>query len=520
MAKNKIGVLIVGAGHWGTALLKTLYKGKTANVLGVVDISDEAPGMKLARELGIPTDKNYRKFLGKKELDEIINLSGDKKVQEELLRLKPPDVGLLDVQGAKLVWGLIQEHKEVEEALKKASAQNEQLIASISSIIIGVDENYRVARWNSVAEKTFGIPFAEVAGRPFEECGIQWDWDLVLKFIPGCQSEGRQKRVDDISFRRPDGKEGVLGVTINPLKGHGSRGFLILGKDITTERRILEIQLMQAQKLGAIGQLAAGAAHEINNPIGFINSNLTALDEYQHDMIGLINTYVELEKLVAKNPLWSDNRELVSVLDTIRRLKNQMDLDYIRGDIDNLVSESREGIERVKKIIQALKDFSHVDEAELKWTNLDQVLDRSLSIVWNEIKYKATVTKDYGHIPDVRCYPQQISQVFMNALINAAQAIEDRGEIRIATRYLEAEEPMVEIRISDTGEGIPAENLPFVFDPFFTTKSVGKGTGLGLSVSCNIVKKHSGEISVASEVGKGTTVIIMIPIAGPAEDEG
>jgi PAS domain S-box-containing protein len=280
-----------------------------------------------------------------------------------------------------------------------------------------------------------------------------------------------------------------------------------------------QVQLVQSEKMASIGQLAAGVAHEINNPVGFINSNLTTLDEYRRDLTALINNYLELEQLATKNPALSNKQDLVSTLEAIRNLKEKMDLDFILGDFDKIISESREGTDRIKKIVQDLKDFSHVDQAELKWANLNKGLESTLNIVWNEIKYKATVKKDYGDIPEVYCYPQQLNQVFMNILVNAAHAIEDKGEVKISTAYLDGAEPMVEIRISDTGKGIPPENLPKIFDPFFTTKPVGKGTGLGLSMAYSIIKKHDGEIKVESEVGKGTTFVIRLPVEGTKEGE-
>ncbi|MEW6326036.1 MAG: ATP-binding protein [Thermodesulfobacteriota bacterium] len=278
-----------------------------------------------------------------------------------------------------------------------------------------------------------------------------------------------------------------------------------------------QAQLVQSEKMASIGQLAAGVAHEINNPVGFINSNLTTLDEYRRDLTTLISSFLELEQLAARNPALSPDQDLAGVLETIRNLKEKMDIDFVLGDFDKVIAESREGTERVKKIVQDLKNFSHVDQAELKWANLNKGLDSTLNIVWNELKYKAKVIKDYGDIPEVCCYPQQVNQVFMNILVNAAQAIEDTGEIKISTAHLDGAEPMVEVRISDTGKGIPPENLPKIFDPFFTTKPVGKGTGLGLSTAYNIVKKHQGEIKVESAVGKGTTFIVTLPVEGPKE---
>ncbi|MDQ7837300.1 MAG: ATP-binding protein [Thermodesulfobacteriota bacterium] len=280
-----------------------------------------------------------------------------------------------------------------------------------------------------------------------------------------------------------------------------------------------QAQLVQSEKMASIGQLAAGVAHEINNPVGFINSNLTTLDEYRQDLNTLINNFLKLEQLAVGNPALSHDQDLAGTLEAIRNSKEKMDMDFVLGDFDKVIAESKEGMDRIKKIVQDLKDFSHVDQAELNWADLNKGMESTLNIVRNELKYKATVKKDYGGIPEVYCYPQQINQVFMNILVNAAHAIEDKGEIKISTAYLDGAEPMVEVRISDTGKGIPPENLPRIFDPFFTTKPVGKGTGLGLSMVYSIVKKHDGEIKVESEVGKGTTFIVTLPVNGPKGSE-
>jgi signal transduction histidine kinase len=156
-----------------------------------------------------------------------------------------------------------------------------------------------------------------------------------------------------------------------------------------------------------------------------------------------------------------------------------------------------------------LKDFAHPGEQKLQYADINRNLDSTLNVVWNELKYKTKVIKDYGDLPEVRCYPQQINQVFMNLLVNAAQAIEKKGEIKIATRALDGQ---VEIKIGDTGSGISKEDLSKIFDPFFTTKDVGKGTGLGLNVAYNIIKKHKGSIDVESELGRGATFIIRLQV--------
>jgi two-component system NtrC family sensor kinase len=270
-----------------------------------------------------------------------------------------------------------------------------------------------------------------------------------------------------------------------------------------------ECQLLRSEKMASIGQLAAGVAHEINNPTGFVSSNLKTLSDYIQDINGLSKEY---RKLIAKLKQHSDpDGVLPHVSEQMKRitaLQEEVDIDFLMKDIFELIEESREGTERIKKIVQDLKDFAHPGEDKPKFADINQNMESTLNVVWNELKYKAEVVKDYGDLPQVQCYPQLLNQVFVNLLVNAAQSIEDRGEIKIKTR---ANNGYVEIKISDTGCGVSKKNLPRIFDPFFTTKDVGKGTGLGLNVAYNIIKKHHGQIDVKSDVGKGTAFTIKIP---------
>lgn len=260
-------------------------------------------------------------------------------------------------------------------------------------------------------------------------------------------------------------------------------------------------QLLQSEKMASIGQLAAGVAHEINNPIGYVYSNLGALERYLGEVFVVLDAYEKAEGAIPGN---------APVLADLHALKSKVDLPFLKADLQSLMNESKEGITRVKRIVQDLKDFSHADVGdEWQWADLQKGLDSTLNIVWNEIKYKAEVVKEYGELPDIECLPSQMNQVFMNLLINAAHAIEERGMITLRTGS-EAEQVWVEV--ADTGKGIAPENLKRIFDPFFTTKPMGKGTGLGLSLAYGIVEKHHGRIEVQSEVGKGTAFRICLPV--------
>ena len=267
----------------------------------------------------------------------------------------------------------------------------------------------------------------------------------------------------------------------------------------------VQIQLMQSEKMAAIGQLAAGIAHEINNPVGFVTSNLKTLEIYKQDIFEILDAYEALEAACT-----SDEAALLK----LRTLKQKKDFGFLRTDIGQLILESRNGMTRVAKIVSDLKDFAHAENKEWLWADLNSGLDATLNIVWNEIKYHCTLNKAYGDIPKVYCMASQINQVFLNLLVNAAQAIPEKGEISIRTGQVGEE---VFIAIADTGSGIPAENLARIFEPFFTTKPVGKGTGLGLAISFDIVQKHKGRIEVESTVGKGTTFTVWLPMNPPAE---
>ncbi|MFL6631983.1 MAG: ATP-binding protein [Massilia sp.] len=263
-------------------------------------------------------------------------------------------------------------------------------------------------------------------------------------------------------------------------------------------------QLLQSEKMASIGQLAAGVAHEINNPIGFVNSNMGTLRHYVGTLLNVVDAYGAAVHKAAPGSA------LEAQIDAINR---GADLGYLKDDIADLVSESMDGLKRVKDIVQALKDFSHVGQNDWQYADVHAGLDTTLNIVANEIKYKATVEKHYGKLPEVKCLASQLNQVFMNLLVNAAQAIKNRGVITIATG---SNDGWVWVKISDNGSGIPQENLKRIFEPFFTTKPVGSGTGLGLSLSYSIVNKHGGRIEVASKPDVGTVFTIKLPVVPPA----
>ncbi|GAB6196885.1 ATP-binding protein [Lysobacter xanthus] len=262
-------------------------------------------------------------------------------------------------------------------------------------------------------------------------------------------------------------------------------------------------QLLQSEKMASIGQLAAGVAHEINNPIGYVHSNLGTLREYMGSLFGMLEAYSAA--VAAPDP--AAHRE------EIRSQRQRLDIDFILGDLPQLLDESREGIERVTRIVQDLKEFSHVGRNEtMRPSDLVKGLESTLNIVWNDLKYKVKLEKIYGEMPLVECLPSEINQVFMNLLINAGQAIAERGTITLACGEESGE---AWVSIADSGCGIPEETLGRIFDPFFTTKPIGRGTGLGLAISYRIIEKHHGRIEVQSTVGQGTTFRVVLPVRQP-----
>ena len=264
------------------------------------------------------------------------------------------------------------------------------------------------------------------------------------------------------------------------------------------ELKAAQSQMLQNDKMASIGQLAAGVAHEINNPAGFILSNLNSLRKH----VVRVNEYLTFqgEALAGLPPAETA---------LLEEKKKNLKIDYVIKDMGSIIDESNEGMERIKNIVKDLKNFSHVDEAEVKFTDINAGIESTINIAWNELKYKAVLIKEFADLPPLQCNPGQINQVILNLLVNAAHAIEKQGEITIRTWF---DTESLYISIADTGHGIPPDILGRLFEPFFTTKEVGKGTGLGLSIAYDIVKKHNGDISVESEDGKGACFTVRLSL--------
>lgn len=422
--------------------------------------------------------------------------------------------------GAETPWGWLHivrdvtQRRRAEDDLRDAHAQNELMISSISSILICLDGGGTITQWNAAAEKALGVPVARAVGRILPDIGIPWDYTPVRDAISQCILSDAPVRADDVRFRRPDGKDGFISLTLNPMrsKRREHSGILILGRDIT-QRRMLESQLAHAQKLEGIGQLAAGIAHEINTPMQYVGDNTRFLDEAFADLVKVLAKYRQLLDAAKSGPI---SPELVAdVAATVERV----DVDYLAAEVPQAIRQSLEGVERITRIVRAMREFSHPGVERKVAVDLNHAIESTITVCRNEWRYVAETQTDFdGSLPPVLCLPGELNQVILNLIINAVHTIQDKvgdgsagkGTIGISTRR---DGDWVEIRLSDTGLGIPEGVRSRVFDPFFTTKKVGRGTGQGLAISRSvIVDKHGGTIDFETEMGRGTTFIVRLPI--------
>ena len=410
-----------------------------------------------------------------------------------------------------------REHAKIQ--IQRAHRETEQLLSSISSILVGVDRDGLVTRWNSVAEEEFGIREHEVLGRPFSECDIKWSLENLDKYVDASDTEDFAI-VEDIAFSRPTGKTGFLQVIINVVKDSNdlANGYLILATDVT-EKKNLESQLLQAQKLESLGQLAAGIAHEINTPIQFIGDNTRFLEVAFKKLDSVLD---KSKQLVSE---FKEGHTLDQIVEEVEKTIAAAKLDYMRQEIPFAIEESLGGVTQVASIVKAMKQFSHPGKKDKSLNNINEAIESTINVARNEWKYVADVETDFDeNLPMVPSLHSELNQVFLNMIVNAAHAIasgqdehsESKGKITISTRQVDG---YAEIRIKDNGPGIPEEIRSKVFDPFFTTKEVGKGTGQGLAVAYNVIyEKHGGTIGLETEIGTGTTFIVRLPLATQPEE--
>ncbi len=399
------------------------------------------------------------------------------------------------------------------EVLDQAHRDTKVLLNSIPSLVIGLDANGRIQQWNKAATRILGWEEAFVLGKTLDNCGVKWLTTDISSRIAGYVREPAAHSLDGIRLEK-HGMVRFLGLKAIHLHRESSTGILIVGADIT-KRMALEEQLRQAQKLESIGQLAAGIAHEINTPTQYIGDNVRFLKDSFADLKLLFSQYGRL-LAAAKGPEFFSE-----TVGEVSAAVDKADLGYLLKEIPKAIDETLEGVNRVATLVGAMKDFSHPGTKEKVDLDLNRAIDSTITVARNEWKYVADLETDYDpSLPKVSCLPGEFNQVILILIVNAAHAIADvigesgseKGKIKVQTRHCPEWD---EVRIQDTGPGIPESIQARIFDPFFTTKEIGKGTGQGLAIARSvIVNKHGGTIHFETEQGKGTTFVIRLPRDG------
>jgi PAS domain S-box-containing protein len=408
----------------------------------------------------------------------------------------------------------IKKRKRAKRTAKQAHREIEHLISSLPTILIGLSHHNEIIHWNQMAAKVFNISASAAMGLKLDRCEIDWDWDKLSDGLVRSQSEGRNVRVDNIHYRNADGEDRYLGLSITPFKGENERisGLTIIGADIT-DRIKFEAQLHQSQKMEAIGQLAAGIAHEINTPTQFVGDNTRFLQDAFSDLVAACNLYKESIHAARAGTL---NAERIQ---EVEAQIEELDITYLEEEVPLAIEQTLKGVDRITHIVQAMKIFAHPGGDEKEPVDINKEIEKTITITRNEWKYVADLKTDFdAALPTVPSYRAEFNQVILNLIVNAAHAITDattensseKGTITISTRRCEN---WAEIRISDTGAGIPGHIRHRIFDLFFTTKEPGRGTGQGLAIAHSvIVDKHNGSIDIETEEGKGTAVVIRLPL--------
>ena len=423
--------------------------------------------------------------------------------------------------------------KNVELALRESEERFRLISENVADLITVIDRDGRCL-YASPSFRQEGIDPARIVGTSFLDAvhpqdGIEVTMRLEKVFTErthqslGFRFDGESRGGESRPWRF---KEATMSLLVND----GGERVVAVIRDVTEritreeERSSLQAQirqrnrelestleemkkiqegLVQSEKMASIGQLTAGIAHEINNPLAFVSSNLNRFKEYFDDVVAVLRRWDPLREELA-----SDGRYGPRVRE-IEKATEEADLPFLVQDFAGLMKSTTDGTERIRSIVERLRGFTHMADSGFADADINAAIDDTLNLTWNELKYKAKIEKDFGELPPVECNLGEIKQVLVNLLVNAAHAIPEKGTISLRTRR---EGERVFIFVEDTGAGIPQANLKKIFDPFFTTKPVGKGTGLGLWISATIVQNHKGVLSAHSEPGKGTTMTIELPV--------
>jgi PAS domain S-box-containing protein len=434
----------------------------------------------------------------------------DKNRAEKLLRDRTAELLKSDAELKRQ----IKKAKKAKRTVEQAHREIAHLISSLPTILIGLSPENQVIHWNAVAARVFETLAADVMGLTLDQCGLEWDWDRISDGIARSQADGCNVRLDNIQYRNADGEERYLGLTLTPFnaKGSSNLGLTIIGADIT-DRVKFEAQLHQSQKMEAIGQLAAGIAHEINTPAQFVGDNTRFLQDAFGDLIEACSLYKESIKAAESGTLNAEG-----IKDLEKRIA-ELDIAYLEEEVPQAIQQTLKGIDRITRIVQAMKIFAHPGGSEKEPIDINKEIEKTITITRNEWKYVADLITDFDTaLPAVPCHRAEFNQVILNLIVNAAHAIADangdqsseRGTIKISSTLAGS---WAEIRISDTGPGIPEEIRHRVFDLFFTTKEPGRGTGQGLAIAHSvIVDKHGGTIEIETEKNQGTIFVIRLPV--------
>ncbi|HET6421108.1 MAG TPA: ATP-binding protein [Geobacteraceae bacterium] len=400
---------------------------------------------------------------------------------------------------------LLERHEQLHaifEQVETAKQEWERTMDCVGDIVILAGQDEGIKRCNKALCDFTGKTYAEIVGK---------NWKALLSDsgldIPASPPYGAGH------FHEPTGRWLVM--EFHELPGRPPKndpGSVITLRDVTEVKKFtreleesnIELEstrekIIRQEKMACIGRLAAGVAHEVNNPVSYISSNLNTLAKYVQVLENFIRAQSEM----------LDETGIPELAGALLEIRKDMRLDHILPDARDLIRESIEGANRIKTIVGDLINFSRIDESGYIDADINECVESAIKIVWNELKQKATTVRNLGRIPRIKCNPRQLNQVFVNLLVNAAQAIEQQGLITVRTWH---ESDSIYVSITDTGCGIPESILDRIFEPFFTTKEAGKGAGLGLSITYDIIKKHDGEISVESEIGKGTTFAVRLPV--------
>ena len=397
------------------------------------------------------------------------------------------------------------------KAAERADAERAAIVEFLEAAVVSLDLEGNILTWNPGAERMYGYRAAEMIGRDIAALVPDELRARELEILEASRRGECTRHLETVGVTKTGATISVA-LTTSPIRDTAGAiiGIALVTTDITARKR-LQQQLAQAQKLESIGQLAAGIAHEINTPIQYIGDNAKFLDQAFRELAPFIDSHVRIENALRQSPHPELAEELAKVV-------VEADIDYLRDEVPRAIAQLSEGVEQVARIVRAMKEFSHPGAPEKTPVDLNHAIESTILVSRNEWKYVAEVTTDFDpDLPLVPCVAGEINQVVLNLIANAAHAIADvvkdsrqKGAIHISTHRGAA---WAEVRVRDTGTGIPEGIQSKVFDPFFTTKQVGKGTGQGLSIAHSvIVQNHRGRLSFDTQCGAGTTFLIQLPL--------